>query len=105
MIYVIDIDGTICTNTNGKYKEAQPFLDRIEKINKLYDEGNRIIFCTARGMSSLDGDINSVYKMWYAYTLEQLKKWNVKFHALVLAKPAGDVYIDDKGINSDDFFK
>ena len=34
-IYSFDIDGTICSNTYGKYDKAQPFLDRIESINTL----------------------------------------------------------------------
>ena len=50
MKYVFDIDGTICTNTAGEYENAKPFRDRIVKINKLYDDGNVIIFQTARGM-------------------------------------------------------
>lgn len=105
MTYVIDIDGTICTNTDGKYKEAQPFMDRIDKINQLYDEGHLIVFFTARGMKSLEGDVDSVYRIWYAFTQEQLKKWNVKYHALLMGKPSADYYIDDKGLNADDFFK
>ena len=44
MNYVIDIDGTICTSvSNGNYKEAVPILSHIEKINNLYDAGNKII--------------------------------------------------------------
>jgi len=105
MTYVIDIDGTICTNTDGKYKEAQPFTDRIDKINQLYDDGHHIVFFTARGMKSLEGDVDSVYKIWYAFTQEQLKKWNVKYHSLIMGKPSADCYIDDKGLNADDFFK
>ena len=46
--YVFDIDGTICTNTNGEYKLAEPLLDRIIFINKLYEEGNIIKFFTHR---------------------------------------------------------
>ncbi len=38
-------------------------------------------------------------------TEKQLKEWNVKYHALFLGKPAGDLYIDDKGIRDIDFFK
>ena len=35
MTYVIDIDGTICSNTNGNYEDAKPIVDRIKLINKL----------------------------------------------------------------------
>ena len=34
MTYVFDIDGTICTNTNGDYLTAKPLQDRIDIINK-----------------------------------------------------------------------
>ena len=48
-IYVFDIDGTICTNTDGDYKKAQPYADMIKKVNNLYNSGNTIIMMTARG--------------------------------------------------------
>jgi len=31
--------------------------------------------------------------------------WGCKFHELHMGKPSGDYYIDDKGINSNDFFR
>jgi histidinol phosphatase-like enzyme len=37
--YAIDIDGTICKE-EGKVIGRKPYKDRIEKINKLYDEGH-----------------------------------------------------------------
>ena len=49
MTYVFDIDGTICSLTSGNYGFAIPYMDRIEHINQLYDEGNTIIFHT-RGL-------------------------------------------------------
>ena len=33
MRYFVDIDGTICSSTDGEYKEAKPFYSNIEKIN------------------------------------------------------------------------
>ena len=51
MRYCIDIDGTICTPTVGRdYHKAEPWSDRIKVLNKLYDEGNHIIYFTARAM-------------------------------------------------------
>ena len=53
MRYVIDIDGTICIpgpTEETRYEQALPIQDRIYKINKLYDEGNTIVYLTARGM-------------------------------------------------------
>jgi hypothetical protein len=40
MIYVFDIDGTICTNANGDYSYAKPKKLRIEKWVVNYDEFN-----------------------------------------------------------------
>ena len=44
MLLLVDIDGTICSNTNGEYHEAIPNEENINKINKLYDEGNTIVY-------------------------------------------------------------
>ena len=53
MRYCVDIDSTICTpGTCGNcvYEGSTPKKDRIEKINKLYEEGHYIIYFTARAM-------------------------------------------------------
>jgi capsule biosynthesis phosphatase len=104
MKYVIDIDGTICTQSNPDYENAKPFYDRISKLNELYDEGHTIVYLTARGMGRTGGDAEKARNLLYNFTKKQLREWNVKYHRLVLGKPAGDVYIDDKGINDKDFF-
>tara|TARA_R110000851_G_scaffold57380_1_gene133707 strand:+ start:400 stop:720 length:321 start_codon:yes stop_codon:yes gene_type:complete len=104
MRYVFDIDGTICTNTDGEYAKAIPYSDRIEKINKLYDEGNIIIFQTARGMGRSGGSAAYAYQMFEKLTEEQLKNWGVKHHGLFLGKAAGDIYVDDKGMKDEQFF-
>ena len=97
MNYCFDIDGTICTNTNGDYEKAKPFIDRIKIVNKLYIEGNKIIMLTARGSTTnLD---------WTELTKQQLKEWGVKYHELIFGKPEADIFIDDKGISDKIFFK
>jgi len=104
MRYVFDIDGTICTNTAGEYTKAIPYPDRIEKINKLYDEGNIIIFQTARGMGRSDNCIAYAIQAFKELTKNQLEEWGVKYHDLFLGKPSGDIYIDDKGMKDEHFF-
>ncbi len=106
MKYVVDIDGTICTSvTDGNYANALPIYDRIDKINKLYDEGNYIIYLTARGMGRYSNNADLAKARFYEITKLQLKLWKCKYHELFLGKPSGDFYIDDKGINSDEFFE
>lgn len=100
MKIMVDIDETICYHDNNNasrdYSCAIPYTNRIEKINTLYDEGNTIIYWTARGTMT---GIN-----WFNTTLEQLNRWGCKFHELRMGKPAYDLFIDDKNINSNTFF-
>ncbi len=104
MTYVIDIDGTICTNTDGDYKNAKPIVERINKINKLYDDGNIIYFLTARGMGRFNNNSKLATHSFLSLTKQQLDSWGVKYHELFMGKPSGNLYIDDKGVKDEDFF-
>lgn len=95
--YIVDIDNTICRTEGSDYPNSEPLLERIEAINGLYEDGHRIIYWTARGRSSgID---------WSSETLQQLQRWGCKFHELRTDKPSYDVWIDDKAIHSDAFFR
>ena len=97
MIIYVDIDETICYYEGDRdYSKALPYKDRIIKINRLFED-NTIIYWTARG--TLSG------KNWFNLTLEQLNRWGCKFHELRMNKPSYDLFIDDKNINSDMYFK
>ena len=104
MTYVFDIDGTICTHTDGDYSKAEPKRARIEKVNKLHDEGHTIVYQTARGMGRSDNSTAYAHQAFYAFTQRQLTHWGVKHHGLFLGKPSGDLYIDDKGMRDENFF-
>ena len=95
-VYAFDIDGTIYNNTFGKYEQAIPIQERIEGINYLFDKGHVIKMFTARGSTT---DID-----WFEFTEKQLKEWGVKYHELIMGKPYADYFIDDKGVNADEFF-
>ena len=91
MVYYFDIDGTICTmSKNLNYEEAQPIKDRIDKVNELYNLGHTIVYWTARG--TVTGK-------------KQFKTWGVKYHDLKFGKPFYDLFIDDRNINDESFFK
>lgn len=105
MTYVFDIDGTICTKAiDFDYESSEPIKDRIVQINALYDSGHTIIFQTARGMGRSKNSVVYANAAFYTMTQEQLKSWGIKYHDLFLGKPAGDIYIDDKGARDTDFF-
>ena len=98
MILYVDIDETICMSPDDRdYAKAKPIKKNIDKINKLYDEGNTITYWTARGTGSgID---------WRDVTEKQFDKWGVKYHDLKFGKPIYDLFVDDKNINSETFFK
>ena len=97
MKYMVDIDGTICSTTvNGNYEYAEPFLNRIDHFNTLYDEGNEIHYWTARG--------GTTGKDWSELTKKQIAKWGVKYTSLSFNKPSYDIWIDDKAHNVEAYF-
>ena len=105
MIYVFDIDGTICTKAvNFDYEGSKPIKKRIDIVNRLYKENHTIIFQTARGMGRFDNIQEKAIDKFYEMTKKQLSDWGVKYHMLFLGKPAGDLYVDDKGMRDIDFF-
>ena len=105
MTFVFDIDGTICTKTDGDYEEAKPIQERIDVVNKLYDEGNIIYLYTARGMGRSKNSQVFAERILKNLTMQQLFDWGVKYHGLFMGKPSGDIYIDDKGVKDEEFFK
>lgn len=96
MIYVFDIDGTLCDTWND-YHNAEPDVAMITLINMLHDQGHVIKIFTARGSySGLD---------WEEFTEKQLKKWGLQYDELIFGKPHGDVYVDDVAISPEEFLR
>ena len=99
-VALVDIDETICFYPNKRqYDLAEPNQENVNKINKLYDEGWRIIYWTARGGSEKSKKAGRCY---YDFTWNQLESWGCKFHDLSTGtkgkhvKPPYDLVIDDK---------
>jgi len=97
---LVDIDETICFYPEKRsYDLAEPDQDNIAKINKLHDEGWKIIYWTARGGSEKSKKLGKCY---YDFTWKQLESWGCKFHELCTGtkgnylKPPYDLVIDDK---------
>lgn len=96
----IDIDGTICEtpyeNGVNQYEKSVPIPERIRAANRLYDQGNRITYWTARGGNSGTD--------WTELTTRQLQEWGCKYHSLKIGKPSYDIYIDDKSYNVNSYW-
>jgi cytidyltransferase-like protein len=104
MRYCFDIDGTLCDTSNNElgkpdYVNAKPIPFMVNQVNRLYDEGNYIIVQTARGKGS---GIDHT-----ELTKNQLNEWGYKYHELfpMFCKPTADIFIDDKGVNVEDWKK
>jgi len=93
-VVLVDIDETICFySSERRYDLSEPNFKNIEKINKMYEDGWRVVYWTARG--SVSG------KDYTEHTIGQLTEWGCKYHELVTGtspnpKPHFDLVIDDK---------
>ena len=69
MVIYIDIDETICNSPDKPdYSNSTPIMENIDKANKLYEQGNLIVYWTARGTGTgVD---------WTEVTKRQFKEWS-----------------------------
>ena len=95
--FCFDLDGVICKTKGNKYSSAKPIKKVINMINQLYDN-NKIIIYTARFMGRSNDRPNLAKKKGFKFTKNQLKKWNLKYHKLIMGKPSYDIFIDDKNL-------
>jgi histidinol phosphatase-like enzyme len=80
----VDLDGVLANPTQPEnYATATAIHDNIDKVNRLYASGWRVVIYTGRG--------------WYQYdmTTEWLRKKGVKYHELVMGKLVAHIYVDD----------
>ena len=89
--YIIDIDGVICDGARPM-KSCKPIQKVIDKINLLFPD-NKITLHTSR------------FEIDRRNTILWLKKNKVKYHKLVMGKPMGDFYIDDKNMSIKEFLR
>ena len=82
--YLIDIDGTITDDVPNEEPErmvhCEPYPDALEIINTWYEEGHVITFFTSRTEEHRD-----ITETW-------LKRFNFKYHGLLMGKPRGGNY-------------
>ncbi|WP_306350201.1 phosphoheptose isomerase [Flavobacterium sp. '19STA2R22 D10 B1'] len=82
--YLIDIDGTICDDIPNEEPErmatAEVYPDALRTLNKWYDEGHIIFFFTSRTEAHRE------------ITEEWLKKYDFKYHGMLMGKPRGGNY-------------
>jgi len=90
-VIVFDLDGVICEEIKP-YRKAKVRKEVKEKLNQLAKD-NKIIIYTSRRKKD-----EKLTKQW-------LKENKIQYHKLVLGKPKGDLYVDDKGIGVEEWLK
>jgi len=87
MQFIIDMDGTICTEEKTYSRSmAKPLEGAVENVNRLFEEGHTIIIYTARTW------------MEFEMTTDWLQRHEIKYHQLIMGKPIGDMWIDDRAL-------
>lgn len=94
-LIAVDLDGTLTKKdcwTEDDCINAEPRLDIIEKIRKLYYDMNHIIIYTARPETH-----RNATEYW-------LRKNGVAYHAIVMGnnKMGSDIYIDDRAVRPEE---
>ena len=107
-----DLDDVICSRSNRyenlgpkKYDYCEPDQSIIDLVNFLYEQGNKIVIYTARGMSQYKGNVSLIYSELYSKTIQQLNDWGLKYDQLVMGKIHYDLLVDDKALNSSNITK
>lgn len=112
IVYVMDLDNTICEANPGKrksYSDLLPIAVVVDKMRKLKSEQDcAFIIHTARGMKTygskelVDEHVRPVIETW-------LNKHNVPYDELVTGKPGYNsdtervYYVDDRALSRTDF--
>ncbi len=100
---VMDVDDTILTTVNRDYENSKPKLEVVEGMRKLKEAGWFIYLYTARGMGRSNGNIESVAEEVFAEIESFCKKYDVPYDVILVGKPYGAVYVDDKAMRPEEF--
>lgn len=86
--YIFDMDGVICEEgPTFERSLAEPIYEAIDIMQALCNQGHKIIIFTARGWAE------------YEMTKEWLFKHDVPHNQLILGKPIGDYWIEDRALD------
>ena len=87
MQIIIDLDGTICSEEKTCSRSlARPLRGAKETVNGFFRAGHKIIIYSSRSWQE------------YEMTERWLKKNGFRYHQLVLGKPIGEIWIDDRAL-------
>ena len=88
----------MCLTIGNDYKNAKPITKNIKFVNYLYKKDYYIKIFTARFMGRSKENINLAKKKGLKLTQNQIKKWGLNCHELIMGKPTYDLFVDDKAV-------
>ena len=104
MIISVDFDGTLCDH---KYPEiGTPHIDLINKIKLASEKGHKIILWTCRSGEKLAEAVEwcSRFGLYFNAVNDDLPEVKETF-TFKSSKIYGDIYLDDRNKNINDFLK
>lgn len=92
MNIVVDLDGVIAKEKEGwDYTNCIPLPEAVDSMITLKNWGHTIIIHSSR------------FPEDYDVTISWLHRYKIPFDNLILGKPRGDLYIDDRGLRFTDW--
>jgi len=97
MIFVFDIDNTICEpKIAGKtYADVQPYPEALETLRWLKEDGHTIVLYTGRHMKTCENNTGKVLARQGKVLLDWLDRHEIPYDELWWNKPHADLIIDD----------
>lgn len=97
MIFVFDLDNTICERKLGDktYADVEPYPEALETLRWLKSEGHTIILQTGRHMKTCVGNQGKVLAKQGKILFDWLEKHDIEFDEIWWNKPHADLIVDD----------
>jgi len=97
MIFVFDLDNTVCERKLGDmtYADVKPFPEALETLRWLKSEGHTIILQTGRHMKTCAGNQGKVLAKQGKILFDWLEKYDIQFDEIWWNKPHADLIVDD----------
>ena len=103
---LVDMDRTLClapehTSNPNRYADAVPNLPLANRLRQYKADGFLIKIFTARGMYSLDGNLESIKSLHVPMIRSWLEKYDIPFDEIIIGKPwvgPNGFLIDDRAV-------
>jgi capsule biosynthesis phosphatase len=103
---IIDLDGTLTVDAEGKYSEKLLNHEVIDACRMYKNKGFEIIISTSRNMRTYEGNIGKINIHTLPGIISWLEKHNVPYDEIHVGKPwcgFNGFYVDDKSIRPSEF--